>query len=141
MAIRCVIRGALEPPSYVMWYFGAEQIFSDNKFGWDMRTDEGDSHSTVSGDKQESLCPLAVGGGWDRKLGCARDVLIEFRFQIASLIIPAAKKQDSGNFTCNPSNSDSVTVLLHVINGENDNIFSRFYFFINFGWFFIYRGE
>lgn len=48
VAIRCVIRGALEPPSYVIWYFGAEQIFADNHFGWEMRTDEGDSQSTVS---------------------------------------------------------------------------------------------
>lgn len=49
VVIRCVIRGALEPPSYVIWYFGAEQLFSDNHFGWEMRTDEGDSQSTVSG--------------------------------------------------------------------------------------------
>ena len=38
--------------------------------------------------------------------------------QIASLIIPAAKQGDSGNFTCNPSNSDALTVNLHVINGR-----------------------
>lgn len=48
VAVRCVIRGALEPPSYVIWYFGAEQIFPDNKYGWKMQTEEGDSHSTVS---------------------------------------------------------------------------------------------
>lgn len=48
VVIRCVIRGALEPPSYVIWYWGAEQLFADNHFGWEMRTDEGDSQSTVS---------------------------------------------------------------------------------------------
>lgn len=42
----------------------------------------------------------------------------EFRFQVASLIIPAAKQRDSGNFSCNPSNSDAITVMLHVIMGE-----------------------
>ena len=55
VAIRCVVRGALEPPSYVIWYFGSEQLFADNQFGWQMRTDEGDSQSTVSGDLRGEL--------------------------------------------------------------------------------------
>ncbi|XP_055707373.1 zwei Ig domain protein zig-8-like [Phlebotomus papatasi] len=82
--IRCVVRGALEPPAYVFWYFGLEQIFTDNRYGWTMQTDsESETHNTI-----------------------------------ASLIIPSARKRDAGNYTCNPSNSDAVTVLLHVINVE-----------------------
>lgn len=38
--------------------------------------------------------------------------------QIGSLIIPAIKKKDSGNYTCYPSNSPNVTIVLHVINGK-----------------------
>lgn len=37
---------------------------------------------------------------------------------MGSLFIPAIKKKDSGNYTCNPSNSPSVTIVLHVINGK-----------------------
>ncbi|XP_067619934.1 uncharacterized protein dpr15 [Eurosta solidaginis] len=36
----------------------------------------------------------------------------------ASLIIPSVEKQDSGNYTCSPSNSAPKTVVLHVLNGE-----------------------
>ncbi|XP_046806273.1 mucin-5AC [Lucilia cuprina] len=36
----------------------------------------------------------------------------------ASLIIPSVQKQDSGNYTCSPSNSEPRTVILHVLNGE-----------------------
>lgn len=38
--------------------------------------------------------------------------------QIGSLVIEATKKQDSGNYTCSPSNSPSSTVTLHVINSK-----------------------
>lgn len=61
VVIRCVIRGALEPPSYVIWYFGAEQIFTENHLGWEMRTDEGDSQSTVS--YSPVLSPVIACGG------------------------------------------------------------------------------
>uniref|UniRef100_W8C637 Ig-like domain-containing protein n=1 Tax=Ceratitis capitata TaxID=7213 RepID=W8C637_CERCA len=36
----------------------------------------------------------------------------------ASLIIPSVEKQDSGNYTCSPSNSAPKTVIIHVLNGE-----------------------
>ncbi|XP_017848553.1 mucin-5AC [Drosophila busckii] len=36
----------------------------------------------------------------------------------ASLIIPAVVKQDSGNYTCSPSNSAPRTIVLHVLNGD-----------------------
>lgn len=38
--------------------------------------------------------------------------------QIGTLVIEATKKQDSGNYTCSPSNSPSSTVTLHVINSK-----------------------
>ncbi|XP_055707361.1 hemicentin-2-like [Phlebotomus papatasi] len=88
--IRCIVRGALEPPSYIIWYHGSHQLVTENRHGWRSQIDrggpdvDGDIHSTIG-----------------------------------SLIIESAKKRDSGNYSCSPSNSPPVTVTLHVINDES----------------------
>lgn len=53
--LRCVVRGALEPPIYISWFYGAKQIFDGNPRGWrvtlerDVLDNEHDgSHSSVS---------------------------------------------------------------------------------------------
>lgn len=54
MILRCVVRGALEPPSYIIWYHGIKQIYAENNRGWKIQIDrgtpdiDGDSHSSVS---------------------------------------------------------------------------------------------
>lgn len=48
---RCVVIGALEKPSYIMWYHGFQQIYVENRRGWKVQFDrdvEGDSQSSVS---------------------------------------------------------------------------------------------
>jgi hypothetical protein len=51
--LRCVVRGALEPPSYIIWYHGAQQLYTENRVGWKVQVErsapdvDGDSHSTV----------------------------------------------------------------------------------------------
>lgn len=35
--LRCVIRGAIEAPLYIIWYHGAQQILPDNKYGYQMQ--------------------------------------------------------------------------------------------------------
>lgn len=37
---------------------------------------------------------------------------------VGSLILHQATKEDSGNYTCSPSNLDSSSILLHVLNGK-----------------------
>ncbi|XP_054286271.1 hemicentin-2-like isoform X2 [Macrosteles quadrilineatus] len=37
---------------------------------------------------------------------------------VGSLIIYEARREDTGNYTCSPSNLDSASVQLHVLNGE-----------------------
>ncbi|XP_015604174.1 cell adhesion molecule 4 [Cephus cinctus] len=44
---------------------------------------------------------------------------------INSLIIRNARREDSGNYTCNPSNLDSASVQLHVLNGEHPAAIQR----------------
>lgn len=52
VTLNCIVRGALDPPLYIIWYHGAHQIYPDNRRGW--RTDinrdnfETESSSTVS---------------------------------------------------------------------------------------------
>lgn len=35
--LRCIIRGAIEPPLYIIWYHDAQQILPDNKYGYQMQ--------------------------------------------------------------------------------------------------------
>jgi hypothetical protein len=45
---------------------------------------------------------------------------------VSTLIISHARTEDSGNYTCSPSNLDSASVLLHVLNGElRSGLFAR----------------
>ncbi|KAG0421893.1 hypothetical protein HPB47_002246 [Ixodes persulcatus] len=37
---------------------------------------------------------------------------------VSSLFIRNARPQDSSNYTCGPSNADSTSVVVHVLNGE-----------------------
>lgn len=90
VVLRCIVRGALEPPSYIIWYHGAQQLIAENRRGLRMQIDKG--------------VPEAEG---------------EAQSTIGSLIIESTKKRDTGNYTCSPSNSPSVTVTLNVINGES----------------------
>ncbi|XP_055854636.1 zwei Ig domain protein zig-8-like isoform X2 [Episyrphus balteatus] len=89
VALHCIVRGSLEPPSYIIWFQGSKQIMNDNKQGWFMQIDRNifGNHT----DQQNT---------------------------IGSLIIPYVKKKDSRNYTCSPSNSAPVTVDLHVLSGE-----------------------
>lgn len=53
VVLRCIVRGALEPPTFIMWYHSTEQITSDStryrtQVDRNLSEIEGDSHSTVS---------------------------------------------------------------------------------------------
>lgn len=48
---RCVVRGALEQPSYIIWYHGSQQVYVENRRGWKVQFErdvDGDTHSSVS---------------------------------------------------------------------------------------------
>nr|XP_029718413.1 hemicentin-1-like isoform X1 [Aedes albopictus]XP_029718414.1 hemicentin-1-like isoform X1 [Aedes albopictus]XP_029718415.1 hemicentin-1-like isoform X1 [Aedes albopictus]XP_029718416.1 hemicentin-1-like isoform X1 [Aedes albopictus] len=46
-------------------------------------------------------------------------VLTEQQTRTSRLVIARASPSDSGNYTCTPSNSDSASVVVHVIKGEH----------------------
>lgn len=37
---------------------------------------------------------------------------------ISYLLVQRARSSDSGKYSCNPSNANSKTVIVHVLNGE-----------------------
>ncbi|XP_004537262.2 uncharacterized protein LOC101454775 [Ceratitis capitata] len=89
VALHCIIRDTLDPPTYIIWFRGKAQITNDNQMGWYTEIDR------------------AIFGNVESK-----------RNTIGSLIIPFVRKNDSGNYTCEPSNSAPVSVDLHVLSGE-----------------------
>lgn len=44
---------------------------------------------------------------------------------VGTLVIYNGRREDSGNYTCSPSNLDSASVLLHVLNGEHPAAMQR----------------
>ncbi|KAK7865960.1 hypothetical protein R5R35_005024 [Gryllus longicercus] len=44
---------------------------------------------------------------------------------VGTLVIYNGQREDSGNYTCSPSNLDSASVLLHVLNGEHPAAMQR----------------
>lgn len=55
VSLHCVVTGAIDPPLYIIWYHGGQQVFPDNRRGWRTEiirnTPDSDlsEHSTVCG--------------------------------------------------------------------------------------------
>lgn len=56
---------------------------------------------------------------YDRRLKDIRSERVDSDTTVGTLIIYEAGRDDSGNYTCSPSNLDSASVLLHVLNGKS----------------------
>lgn len=41
VVLHCVVRGALEPPSYIIWYHDAHQLLNENPSKWKIKLDRG----------------------------------------------------------------------------------------------------
>lgn len=46
--LRCVIRGAIEQPLYIIWYHGAQQILPDNPHGYQMQMIKNAGHISTN---------------------------------------------------------------------------------------------
>ncbi|XP_055384416.1 immunoglobulin superfamily member 10-like [Condylostylus longicornis] len=93
VVLRCIVRGALEPPVFITWSHGSKQLTADSP-GIRMQVDKSLLDPMSEDDNQQQTT-------------------------IGSLIIDVARKYHNGNYSCSPSNSPSVTVTLNVINGES----------------------
>lgn len=60
VALHCVVRGALEPPSYIIWYHDAHQLLSENQQKWKIKLDRGmpDSDGDIPNVVSETFLPF-----------------------------------------------------------------------------------
>lgn len=92
--LHCIVRGTLEAPKYIVWYRGDQQVLAENEAtgidnGWYTQIDR-----NIFGNTEHN------------------------RNTIGSLVIPVVRKTHSGNYTCEPENSQAVSLQLHVLSGE-----------------------
>ncbi|XP_046678163.1 uncharacterized protein LOC124366015 isoform X1 [Homalodisca vitripennis] len=62
---------------------------------------------------------------YDRKLKDIVSERVSADTTVGSLVIYEARREDSGNYTCSPSNLDSASVQLHVLNDEHPAAMQR----------------
>ncbi|KAM8703594.1 hypothetical protein ACLKA7_008248 [Drosophila subpalustris] len=92
--LHCIVRGTLEAPKYIVWYRGDQQVLAENE-------------------------ATGIDNGWYTQID--RDIFgstEHSRNTIGSLVIPVVRKTHSGNYTCEPENSQAVSIQLHVLSGE-----------------------
>ncbi|XP_034485800.1 uncharacterized protein LOC117790454 [Drosophila innubila] len=92
--LHCIVRGTLEAPKYIVWYRGDQQVLAENE-------------------------ATGIDNGWytqiDRNIFGSTE---HNRNTIGSLVIPVVQKTHSGNYTCEPENSQAVSIQLHVLSGD-----------------------
>jgi len=106
--IKCIIMQSLEQPSYIFWYHDGGRLLNLNgKHQWVERVS----------------APLFL----TAKSACFPQIIPFYHIlipqvnsdtTIGTLVIKMADRRDTGNYTCAPSNLDSASVILHVLNGS-----------------------
>lgn len=61
VVLRCIVRGALEPPTFIMWYHGAEQLAADSRRH---RTQLDPNLPEASGEGQSTVSTLSGTGDY-----------------------------------------------------------------------------
>lgn len=105
VSLKCVITQALEEPAYIFWYHNDERVLNYDRSLVEIRMERLAPDTTVS---------TAGRGAVPRSRGA---VLTACPSQVGNLIIYNPRREDSGNYSCAPSNLDSASVVLHVLSG------------------------
>lgn len=53
VALHCVISGAIDPPLYVIWYHGQQQIFPDNPRHWKTEITHQEHNAMIKSDTND----------------------------------------------------------------------------------------
>lgn len=144
--LQCIIFGAIEPTTYIMWYHDALPILNDNKLGYKMHLIKGNGNQNNDANKYDGneLVPSPFDSlfrhqhsvSWTsfvkwKQINFKQNIKFLSTLQAGSLFIESANKYHTGNYTCKPSNSVPATVSLHVLSGEwKWNEFRIFFFWI-----------
>lgn len=140
--LQCTIYGAIEPPTYIMWYHDAQPIHADNKLGYKMhliksnvQRSNSNSDAAVKYELNDlvqtpfddtlqrrqnsvSITHFTHKNYTSIRMNFHLTFIISHIQQIGSLLIESTRKYHSGNYSCNPSNSAPATVTLHVISSK-----------------------
>lgn len=49
VSLHCVVTGAIDPPLYIIWNHGGQQVFADNRRGWRTEIIRNSPESDLSG--------------------------------------------------------------------------------------------
>lgn len=102
--VTCLISSSPAPPAFVFWYHNARMINYD--YG----------------------SPGGLGGEGTRgQISVAKDPN-RADVVISRLLIRAARLDDSGNYTCSPSNAEPASSYVHVLQGKKIFYFFKFRF-------------
>ncbi|KAH8312781.1 hypothetical protein KR044_012920, partial [Drosophila immigrans] len=111
----CVVRGTLEEPKYIVWYRGDHQVMADNDAtgvdnGWYTQIDRKILGNTEH--NRNTVCAC------NKTTSIIISIKVSIILQVGTLVIPVVRKSHSGNYTCEPENSQAVSIQLHVLSGE-----------------------
>ncbi|XP_023325495.1 zwei Ig domain protein zig-8 [Eurytemora carolleeae] len=103
ISLTCIIENSPTPPQYIFWYHNSRMINYDVERGVkvDIRAVE---DTGKQGEEDEGVRRPEE---WIRTRTVSR------------LELPAARKEDEGNYTCMPSNSEPATVHVFIQEGNN----------------------
>jgi hypothetical protein len=98
VALRCKISGSLQIPGYVHWYHDSEKEMG-------MITMSKESPKIVTHTKNNQSAAAAT-------------TVHDYEVFISTLTLNDVKKEDAGNYTCQPVDLPPASVQLHVIQGQ-----------------------
>lgn len=100
VVFKCLIQGTLQKPAYVFWYHGSRRLLPDYDSSMSANVT-----TVVEGKPPTSSEYMASGD----------DALSVYE---ATLKLVNVGPEQSGNYTCGPSNTKSATAKLHITDGE-----------------------
>ncbi|KOX69168.1 hypothetical protein WN51_06321 [Melipona quadrifasciata] len=111
--LTCVVLLSPEPPAYIFWnHNDAEQL---NEIQYRVLFNRGRLPKRQGEDVAKSVSTIIT---YDPTRGGVSVVTEKGDITRSFLLVQEAKPSDSGRYTCNPSNAQSKSITVHVLNGE-----------------------
>ncbi|XP_046398782.1 uncharacterized protein LOC124165419 isoform X2 [Ischnura elegans] len=117
LRLSCVLRQSTEPPVFVFWYHNNRMINYDRDRGVNVTSPVvgNDVAGAEAGGSGSDGSEVAAEGG----AASATAALGPDEEHASTLVIAAAQKAHSGNYSCVPNNAQPASTYVHILNGEN----------------------